>query len=55
MAYLEWAGCLWRAVFQRDYPILMALTLLGATMLVVANLAIDILYSVVDPRIRLRS
>ena len=43
------------AVFQRDYPILMALTLLGATMLVVANLAIDILYSVVDPRIRLRS
>ena len=43
------------AVFQRDYPILMALTLLGATMLVAANLAIDILYSVVDPRIRLRS
>lgn len=43
------------AVFQRDYPILMAMTLLGATMLVVANLAIDILYSVVDPRIRLRS
>lgn len=43
------------AVFQRDYPVLMALTLLGATMLVIANLVIDILYSVVDPRIRLRA
>ena len=43
------------AVFQRDYPVLMALTLLGATMLVVANLAVDILYTVVDPRIRLRA
>lgn len=43
------------AVFQRDYPVLMALTLLGATMLVAANLAVDILYTVVDPRIRLRA
>ncbi len=42
------------AVFQRDYPILMALTLLGAMMLVLANLVVDILYTVIDPRIRLR-
>ncbi len=41
------------AVFQRDYPVLMALTLLGATMLLIANLAVDVLYTVIDPRIRL--
>ena len=43
------------AVFQRDYPILTALTLLGSGMLVLANLVADIMYSVVDPRIRLRA
>ena len=43
------------AVFQRDYPVLMALTLLGATMLAIANLVADIMYSVIDPRIRLRA
>lgn len=43
------------AVFQRDYPMLMALTLLGATMLVVANLVVDVLYTVIDPRIRLQN
>ena len=43
------------AVFQRDYPVLTALTLLGAGMLAVANLVADIMYSVIDPRIRLRA
>ena len=43
------------AVFQRDYPLLMALTVLGTTMLALANLFTDIMYSVVDPRIRLRA
>jgi ABC-type dipeptide/oligopeptide/nickel transport system permease component len=42
------------AVFARDYPILIAVVLLGATMLVLANLLVDFLYTVVDPRIRLR-
>jgi len=31
----------------------MALTLIGATSLVAANLLVDILYAVIDPRIRL--
>ncbi len=43
------------AVFQRDYPVLMGMTLVGATMLAVGNLAADVMYSVVDPRIRLRA
>lgn len=42
------------AVFARDYPVLIAVVLLGATMLVVANLLVDLLYTIVDPRIRLR-
>ena len=32
----------------------MAITLIGATAFVLANLLADILYSVVDPRIRYR-
>ncbi len=43
------------AVFQRDYPMLIGLTLLGGTMLVIANLVVDIMYTVIDPRIRLRA
>ncbi len=42
------------SVFSRDYPVIMALTLLGATSLVIANLIIDIIYTVIDPRIRLQ-
>jgi len=42
------------AIFQRDYPILTSIVLLGAGMLVLANLAIDIAYTIVDPRIRLQ-
>lgn len=42
------------AIFQRDFPVLTALVLIGSTMLVVANLIIDIAYTFVDPRIRLR-
>lgn len=40
------------AIFQRDYPVITALALIGATSLVVANLVVDILYAAVDPRIR---
>jgi peptide/nickel transport system permease protein len=36
----------------RDYPILLALLLLSATSVILFNLLADVLYSVVDPRIR---
>ena len=40
------------AVLSRDYPVIQALILLFALIYVLINLAIDILYTVFDPRIR---
>ena len=40
------------SIFNRDYPIIMAITLIGATAFVIANLVADISYSIIDPRIR---
>lgn len=40
------------AALQRDYPVIMALTLLVSVLVIVASLAVDLLYAVVDPRIR---
>ena len=42
------------AIFQRDFPVLTALVLLGSLMLVLANLVIDIAYTIIDPRFRLK-
>lgn len=39
------------AAFQRDYPVIMALTMISAALVVVGNLIADILYAIVDPRI----
>ena len=41
-----------QSVGNRDYPILMAVTLLYSLFLIVANLLVDISYAVLDPRIR---
>jgi peptide/nickel transport system permease protein len=40
------------AIGQRDYPVIMAFVLLGGIAVVVGNLVADILYGVVDPRIK---
>ncbi len=40
------------AVNTLDYPLIMGLTIFYGTFLVVMNLIVDILYGVVDPRIR---
>jgi len=40
------------AINQRDYPVLMGITLLAAILVVLGGLLADALYSVVDPRIR---
>ena len=42
------------AVFQRDYPVIQAVVLITATAYIVINLLVDLLYSVIDPRIRVR-
>jgi peptide/nickel transport system permease protein len=36
----------------RDYPVLLAMLMLGAVFVVGFNLVADILYAVMDPRIR---
>jgi peptide/nickel transport system permease protein len=51
-----WPGIgrlLYEGVTFRDFPLVQGLVLLAGTMIVLANLAIDILYAVIDPRIRL--
>lgn len=40
------------SIFARDYPVIMALTVIIATAFVIGNLIADILYVIVDPRIR---
>ena len=42
------------SIFQRDYPVIMALVLIVATAFLLANLLVDILYGVLDPRIRVQ-
>jgi peptide/nickel transport system permease protein len=42
-----------QAIAARDFPIVQGIVLLGAFVSIALNLAADILYSVVDPRIRL--
>ncbi len=41
------------AVIDRDYPLVMGVTVVYATLIVVANIVVDILYAVADPRVRL--
>lgn len=40
------------AIFARDYPLIIACTLVSGVMVIAGNLLADILYAVVDPRIR---
>ncbi len=40
------------AINSRDYPILMAIVILSAVAVLIANFIIDILYAVIDPRIK---
>jgi len=50
-----WPGMgrtIYDAISQRDYPLVMAGSFFFALMVVIANLVADVLYAVVDPRIR---
>lgn len=42
------------AVFQRDFPIIMASVIISAVLVVLGNLLSDILYVFIDPRIQLK-
>jgi peptide/nickel transport system permease protein len=41
-----------QAVFSRDYAVVQTLTALIAVVVVVTNFAVDMLYAILDPRIR---
>lgn len=40
------------AIYQRDYPLVQALVLLSAITFTLVNLVVDVLYALLDPRIR---
>ena len=42
------------AVLEKDFPVVQAITLLFTATFIVINIVVDVLYGVVDPRIRLR-
>ena len=53
-----WPGVgrlLFEGVSFRDFPVVQGVVILGGCMIVVVNLLVDILYAVVDPRIRLEA
>ena len=53
-----WPGIgrlLYEGITFRDFPVVQAVVLLGGAMIVMVNLLIDILYAVIDPRIRLEA
>ena len=42
------------AAFQsRDYPVILATTMIGATIIIIANLLVDLGYGLMDPRVRI--
>jgi peptide/nickel transport system permease protein len=50
-----WPGIgrlLYEGIAFRDFPVVQATVLLGGSMIVAVNLVVDILYAVIDPRIR---
>ena len=42
-----------QAINQQDRPVILGITILAAAFVVVANLIVDLLYAVLDPRVRL--
>ena len=51
-----WPGIgrlLYEGITFRDFPIVQGVVILGGAMIVMVNLLVDILYAVIDPRIRL--
>ncbi len=50
----SWPGLGWlgvQSVTERDYPVVLAVVMIGGTMVIIGNLLADIAYAVVDPRI----
>jgi peptide/nickel transport system permease protein len=53
-----WPGIgrlLYEGITFRDFPVVQGVVLMGGAMIVIVNLVVDVLYAVIDPRIRLES
>jgi peptide/nickel transport system permease protein len=53
----SWPGMgrlMFDGILRRDYPLIMGILIFSSTLVIIANLVTDILYSVLDPRIRRR-
>jgi peptide/nickel transport system permease protein len=51
-----WPGVgrlLYEGISFRDFPVVQGIVIMGGTMIVVVNLLVDVVYAVIDPRIRL--
>lgn len=51
----SWPGIGWlvvQSIFARDYPVVQGVTLVVGVLFVVINTTVDVLYSVLDPRVR---
>jgi len=51
----SWEGLgtlLVKSVFERDFPVVQALVFLSGVMMISVNLVVDLLYTVIDPRVR---
>ncbi len=44
----------YQAIMEQDFPVIKAITIFGALLYIIFNLISDILYAVVDPRVRLK-
>jgi peptide/nickel transport system permease protein len=42
-----------QAVYQRDFPVVQATVLFGAIVMIISNIIVDVVYSLLDPRVRL--
>jgi len=42
-----------QAVYARDLPVVQATAIFAATMVIIANIIVDVIYSILDPRVRL--
>lgn len=43
-----------KAIGQRDYPVILAITLLSGLVVMIVNLLVDVFYAIADPRVSLR-
>jgi peptide/nickel transport system permease protein len=42
----------YQSAVERDYPLLMAVLIIGAAFIILSNLLADVLYAMLDPRVR---